>query len=134
MTLLHRPIQELMSTHITTVAPEENLQRAVETMAHSNIGAIIIVSNNTPVGIFTERDLLKRVVAKGLTPENTTVGTVMTPKIISVTPNQPVVDVIQKMYTMAIRHMAVMQEGQLLGIFSIRDLMRHLLVPDGEKS
>ena len=121
-----KPIREVMSTKITMVESKTPLQDAIASMASANIGAIIVQENGQPKGIFTERDLLKRVVGKGLPLEGVTIGDVMTPKIISVGPETILKDVVKKMYTMAIRHIVIEENSQVVGIFSIRDVMRQL--------
>ena len=125
---LDKLVSEVMSERVTTLESTVNLLQAIQTMARANIGALVVVDQGDPVGIFSERDLLKRVIAKGISPRDTTLGAVMTPKLICVPPSTPIKEVVQKMYTMAIRHMLVMEGGQLKGIFSQRDMMRHLLV------
>jgi len=127
--MFSKPIREFMSTRITTVPSDQNLRTAIHHMARANVGAIIVVEDGKPVGIFTERDLLKRVVAKNVHIDGLTVGQVMTPKIISFPPDTPLLEVVKKMYTMAIRHMAIMEGGKVIGVFSLRDCLRLMLVP-----
>ena len=125
--MLDLPIKDAMSTKITMAEKSENLNATIQKMAIANIGAVIIVENEKPIGIFTERDLLKRVVAKNITVKKVTIGQVMTPKIISVTPDTKMSEVLKKMYTNAMRHMVIMENDKLIGIFSLRNLLRKLI-------
>jgi len=126
--MLDKPIQEAMTKEIMTVESHENLLETVKKMANANIGAVIVTENSQPIGIFTERDLLKRVVAKNILAEQKSVKDVMTAKLITASPQTTIREVVQKMYTMAMRHMVIKEGEQVVGIFSLRDLLRRLLV------
>lgn len=100
------------------------LMNVVQFMAERNIGAIAIVSSdNKLLGLFSERDLLKRVIAVFKDPSKIFVDDVMTKSLITADPDTPMDIVLNKMKEINIRHMPIVKDGKLLGMVSIRDLM-----------
>lgn len=90
-------------------------------MAQDKVGALLIVENGLLCGIFTERDVLNRVVAAHLDPDSTPVGTVMTRNPQTVSPDRPFSHAMHMMYEGGFRHMPVVDAGKPLGMISIRD-------------
>lgn len=96
---------------------------AVRYMAIRKIGAVLIGGNGILEGIFSERDLLMRVVAKGLDPDQTQLSRVMTPKPETVTPEQTASEALERMHKGGFRHLPVVgADGAVAGIVSLRDL------------
>ncbi len=117
-------VREVMTHNPVTARPDEPVIAAVLRMAELGIGALPVVDESGRlVGIFTERDLLVRVVAKRLDPEKVLVGTVMTPNPVTIGPNEPVEEALRIMNKIRARHLPVVDEnGRLIGIVSIRDI------------
>jgi CBS domain-containing protein len=90
-------------------------------MAQEKVGSMLIVENGLLVGIFTERDVLNRVVAARLDPDTTTLATVMTKNPQTVKPDRPFSHAMHMMYEGCFRHMPVVEDGKPLGMISIRD-------------
>jgi len=109
--------------------PEETVLNAVKKMNQHNIGSIPIVSqNNTLQGIFTERDLVKLIADKGPQALNDKIEEHMTRKPITALPQEPLPSIAHKMLEHGVRHIPVTDEqGHLLGVISIRRILRHLL-------
>lgn len=108
--------------HILTVDPETSVRETTRGMDVRNVGAVLVVDKGGAlVGIFTERDLLRRVVSQGRDPNTTTVAEVMTPNPDTVTPRQPAVDALRLMRDGGYRHLPVVDAGRVLGILSQRD-------------
>ncbi|HWW60469.1 MAG TPA: CBS domain-containing protein [Thermoanaerobaculia bacterium] len=84
----------------------------------------------TLVGVFSERDIMARVVAPGLDPESTTIEKVMTRDIVVGDPSENLDDALTKMHSLGCRHLPVVKDGHLLGMISIRDLLE---VDDADK-
>ncbi|MCE4627970.1 MAG: CBS domain-containing protein [Desulfurococcales archaeon] len=118
-----------MTPNPVTVTPDETVYEAAVKMAELGVGALpVIDEEGRLVGIFTERDLLVRVVAKGLDPTKIRVGEVMTPNPVTVGPDEPVEEALRLMAKIRARHLPVVDEkGRLVGIVSIRDLELVLL-------
>lgn len=109
-------------TDIVTCPTDCSVQAACEIMAEQRIGAVIVGSNTNLAGIFTERDLLIRVVAKGLDPKAVTLDAVMTPNPNTLEPDADPMTALQTMREHNYRHLPVVEDGILISMVSIRDL------------
>ena len=119
-----KQIAELIEGQILTVIePGWTVRSAAERMAERNIGAVAVVEKGTLAGVFSERDIMSRVVAKGLDPDDTAVHTVMTREIVVADPREHVDAALQKMHSIGSRHLPVVHDGKLVGMISIRDLL-----------
>lgn len=95
---------------------------AARLMAERHIGAVLIADGGDMKGIFTERDLLSRVVSKGLDPDATSVADVMTSDPVTIAPDVTVLDALAVMQQHGFRHLPVVADGRTVGVLSIRDL------------
>jgi CBS domain-containing protein len=109
------------------VAPEAMVFDAIKLMAEKNIGALPVISRGMLVGIFTERDYTRKIALMGKTSKDTRVMDVLSDEIISVSPDDSVEECMRLMTEHRIRHLPVMQEGRLLGIISIGDLVNWII-------
>ena len=100
-------------------------------MAERNIGAVAVVRGDDLIGIFSERDLMKRVIAAGRDPQATTVHEVMTTDPMTVSPQSGIAECMRVMRDNSFRHLPICEGRKLKGIVSMRDLLLHDL---GEKS
>ena len=108
---------------LTVIEPGWTVRNAAERMAERNIGAVAVVDEGALKGVFSERDIMARVVAKGLNPDDTTVASVMTKEILVGNPRENVDSALQKMHSIGCRHLPVVENGKLVGMLSIRDLL-----------
>ncbi|HSE98224.1 MAG TPA: CBS domain-containing protein [Blastocatellia bacterium] len=92
-------------------------------MTDRNIGAVTVVEGDRVVGLFSERDLMKRVVAAGRDPKSIKVADVMTTELTMAAPDESYADGISKMHQARCRHLPVLEENKLLGLVSLRDLL-----------
>lgn len=97
----------------------------VRVMVERNIGAVPVVHNGKLVGIFSERDLMRRVVAEGLDPRSTCMAEVMTDSPLTVNTQEEVQECMAVMRRHGFRHLPVCHDGQLVGIVSLRDILLH---------
>ena len=119
-----KQIAELIEGQILTVIePGWTVRTAAERMSERNIGAAAVVKEGALAGVFSERDIMTRVVAKGLNPDATSVDAVMTKEILVAGPEENVDAALQKMHSIGSRHLPVVSEGKLVGFISIRDLL-----------
>jgi CBS domain-containing protein len=107
-----------------SVEPTAMVIDAVRRMNDAGIGALLVTRGGAPVGIFTERDILRRVIARGLDPTTTPLGEVMTREIVVVGPTVTVGEAMAIITAKRIRHLPVMENGKLLGLVSSGDLTR----------
>lgn len=121
----HRRIREVVSgQHLVRATPTATVRDAARAMRASNVAALVIAEVDGHLdGIFTERDILHRVVADGRDIETTTVGDVMTPNPAFVGLDQTVRDAMQLMDCHGIRHLPVCEEDRVVGIVSMRDFV-----------
>lgn len=108
---------------LTVIDPSSNVRDAARRMAERNIGAVAVVTDGTLAGIFSERDIMARVVAQGLDPDDTPVAIVMTKELVVAGPHDGVDSALQKMHAIGSRHLPVVDDGKLVGMISIRDLL-----------
>ena len=98
---------------------------ATRAMEAGRVGAVLVHDDKEPVaGIFTERDLMIRVVNAGRDPKLTTLGEVMTRGVLTVTPDQRSCEVLRAMQTRHIRHVPVVEDGRPVGMLSLRHILR----------
>ena len=97
----------------------------VRAMVHRNIGAVPVLHNDRLVGIFSERDLMKRVVAEGRDPRSTCLAEVMTDDPLTVSMNEELENCMTIMRRHSFRHLPICHEGQLVGMVSLRDILLH---------
>ena len=108
---------------LVQLAPEATVREAARQMAGRRVGAALVSEGGRLVGIFTERDLLNRVVARDLDPAKTTLAEVMTRDPATVQPSQRAVDALHLMHDGGFRHLPVVERGRVRGIVSLRDFM-----------
>ncbi|MEM0481653.1 MAG: CBS domain-containing protein [Nitrososphaerota archaeon] len=121
--------RDVMNPLVVTVRPDDTAWTALELMISRGIGALVVVEGNKPVGIVTERDILRRLL-KSRGPEDllsTLVKDVMSRELISCTPETPLVDVLTKMVEKNIRRVPVISNGMLEGIITERNCIKALL-------
>jgi CBS domain-containing protein len=109
---------------IHSVAPDTAVVDAVGTMNSHGVGAVLVMDGDELVGIFTERDVLRRVVTSGLDPAFTPVSKVMTHEVIFVTPTTTVEEAMAVVTEKRCRHLPVQDQGRVAGLISIGDLTR----------
>lgn len=111
---------------IHCVTPDETVFAAVGKMVEFNIGAILIKEGDVIRGIMSERDYLRFITVQGRTSRDTPVKELMTRKVIFVTPTARLDEVMALMTEARIRHVPVLEEGELLGIISIGDVVKQI--------
>lgn len=114
-------------TDVYTVTPDDTVFAALRLMAEKNIGAVLVTSDGAVQGILSERDYARKMVLHGKSSHDTPVREVMTTQVISVGPNWSSEQCMQLMTDKHIRHLPVMDDGQLIGVISIGDVVRAVL-------
>jgi len=112
---------------VLSVDIDETVLTAISLMAQVNIGAVLVQKDDTISGIFTERDYLQKIALKSLSSKDTKVGDVMTSPVISAEPGDSIQQCMETMTTCHCRHLPVVENGKLLGIVSIGDLVKKML-------
>ena len=121
---MHRKImpEVVKEQAIVHLPGSATVRDATKLMSESHISALPVIEGGMLKGIFTERDVAKRVVAEGLNPDETVLSDVMTPNPDTVAPDASASDALEKMQTNHYRHLPVVADGKVVGMVSIRDL------------
>jgi len=121
-----KKLQELVA-----VPGSATVSDAVAAMTRKGVGAIVVKGASGPVeGIFTERDLMSRVVNEGRDPKSTPMSTVMSPNVRRVAASASLEDALSLMVVHGYRHLLVEDGGKVEGLISIRDLMTSMVIPE----
>jgi CBS domain-containing protein len=130
---MERIVDLVKDRDVYYVQGSKSVLDTVKYMAERNIGAVAVLRGEELAGIFSERDLMKRVVAAGKNPTATTVEEVMTADPLVVSPNEKITDCMRMMKEHSFRHLPICDGRKLKGLLSLRDLLLHDLVEkDGE--
>ena len=127
---VYRPLSVLMRTTMETIASERTVQEAAQLMAEKRIGSLLVLEAGELVGIVTETDLVRKVIAARLPASSTRVGAVMNYPLIQIDINHTVRDASRLMAEKRIRHLAVTEENKVVGLLSVRDLVKMVSVRD----
>jgi CBS domain-containing protein len=119
-------VLKIASVPAAAVTPNTTVLEAVEVMAEHGVGAVAVVEEGELLGIFTERDVMMRVVLRHRNPRNTRVGDVMTSPAQTISADTAEEDALVHMVERHVRHLPIVdQQGQLSGMLSIRNLLEH---------
>lgn len=121
-------IEDIMATEVVTVSPSTSVREASILMASHKIGAVLVTMDKSLVGMFSERDLLNKVVSKHLDPDFTLIKEIMSSPVSTVTVGASINDALYLMTVKHIRHLPVVDsQGELKGMLGIRDLLQSVL-------
>ena len=112
---------------VFSVAPDATVYDAVAMMADKNVGALLVVENGKLVGILSERDYTRKVMLRGKRSRETLVREIMSTNLTTVNPKEDVDDCLRFMTDKRIRHLPVVKDGQICGVISIGDLVKHVI-------
>jgi CBS domain-containing protein len=112
---------------VHTVAPTASVFDALKLMAEKNIGALLIVEGETIVGMLSERDYARKVILMGRSSKDTPIRDVMTSPVMYVNPQQSTEECMALMTDSRLRHLPVLDDGKLIGLISIGDLVKDII-------
>ena len=107
--------------------PDSSVFDALALMAEHDIGGVLVIDHDQLVGIFTERDYARKIVLKGLSSRNVTVGELMTTKVQTITPSDQITAVMNTMTNKRFRHLPVVDDGKVVGIITIGDVVKAVM-------
>lgn len=110
-----------------SVTPETTVFDAIKLMAHKNIGAVLVMAGEKLLGILTERDYTRKVALQGKSSKETWVRDILSSSVITVTNQDSVDDCMRLMTENRIRHLPVVEDGKVIGIISIGDLVNWII-------
>ena len=125
---LQEPIRAFMTKGVISIDPDDYVTQAAKKMTEFDIASLVVVKGYIPFGVVTEKDIVKKVVSKGIDPDKVTVGEIMSVEMYKVEASESIADAFIKMAKHGIRHLLVEEQGKLVGVFSLKnylDLEKH---------
>ena len=118
-------VKDLMTKDVLTIDVSKTVIEAAALMSQNDVGDLVVMENNTPVGIVTERDFVRRVLAVGKST-STKVSEVMSTPLRVIDPEAPIKEAARRMVHKGIRRLVVIKDNKLVGIITATDFARHL--------
>ena len=118
---------EVKNKGVWVIEPTASVYDAIAQMADKQIGALLVTEKSKVIGIITERDYARKVVLRGKSSKNTSVSEIMTERVIFVQPEQPIEECMALMTENRIRHLPVLENGKLIGMVSIGDIVKAVI-------
>ncbi len=112
---------------VWSVPPETTVFDAITLLAEKNIGTLLVMDGDRLLGMFSERDYTRKIILKGRSSRDTRVGEVVSTPLVTVSPQHTVEECMRLMTDHRVRHLAVLEAGQVAGIVSIGDLVNWTL-------
>lgn len=109
------------------IAPQATVYEALQLMSEKEVGAILVLEEGKVVGIFTERDYARKLILKGKFSKDTEVRELMTQEVLYVEPHDTIEHCMVLMTNKRVRHLPVLDNGQLAGIVSLGDMVKHII-------
>ncbi len=122
-----KEILEQKGGEVYTVSPDETVLEAIRKLADLGIGSLVVVENGKPVGLFSERDYTCKVALEGKHSKETPVREVMSERLVVVHPGTTTNECMALMTENRIRHLPVVEEGKLVGLVSIGDIVKDII-------
>ncbi|MBM5805243.1 MAG: CBS domain-containing protein [Candidatus Verstraetearchaeota archaeon] len=116
-------VSEFMTQNVVTTSPEASIYETSCVMTEKNIGSLVVLENKVPVGIITERDVIRRVISKKDDPTKTLVRSIMSKPIVACAPECSLEEAASLMRQHKIKRLAVLKGAELVGMFTSYDLM-----------
>ncbi len=120
---LKMPVKDIMTRDVATVDIKSNIPQLARRMLELDVGSVIITDNKHPVGIVTERDIVRKIISRNLKPSDISVRELMTTPLITIPAGEAVTDAMNRMVKMKIRRLPVVEAGRLIGIVTDIDLI-----------
>lgn len=117
------PVREIMTTNVITAAGSTKASEGARKMTEHKIGSLVIIKNDKPIGIVTERDMVQKLMSKGIAPDSVMLKDVMSQPLIIIKPDESLSSAAQKMLEKDIRRLPVVEDGKLLGIITDADMI-----------
>lgn len=122
-----RQLLQAKGPGVYSIAPDARVFDALTLMAEKNVGALVVLEGDTLAGIISERDYARKVILHGKSSHDIPVRAIMTDKVMTVQPGQTVEECMALMTNERIRHLPVVEDGKLVGVLSIGDLVKEVI-------
>lgn len=117
------PVKEIMTRDVVTIDIKNDVLHLAQKMLSFDVGSVIVTDKKQPVGIVTERDIVRKIVSRNLKPEDISIKELMTTPLITIPAAEDITDIMHKMVKMKIRRLPVVENGKLVGIVTDTDLL-----------
>ncbi len=125
-----KTVQQILDgkgSDVWSITPDASVLEAIKLMAEKEVGALLVMTGEKPVGIVSERDYARKVILKGRSSQKTPIQDIMTTHVVCVSPNQSIEECMALMTAKHIRHLPVMDGERLRGMLSIGDLVKAVI-------
>ncbi|MGR9107612.1 MAG: CBS domain-containing protein [Gammaproteobacteria bacterium] len=122
-----KQVLKVKGNTVYTITPETPVYEAVTAMAEHDIGALVVLKDERPVGIFSERDYARKVILQGKSSKEISVGELMVRDVYYVSPEDSIEECMMIMTEKRIRHLPVLEENTLTGLISIGDVVKQII-------
>src|SRR5688572_6800429 len=119
-------VRDIMTKDLLTISEKDTALKAAQLMSEKGVSSLIVLSDEQPIGIITERDFIKKVCLKELKLSSVKVGNMMSKIRTSATPDTPIDVAVQRMMNNRIRRLPIVEDGKVVGIITVTDLAKHL--------
>lgn len=119
-------LRDIMIKKVITISNDKTVQDAAIKMAEHEIGSLVVVSDGKPIGIVTERDLVRKVCTKDTVSSKILVSDIMSSPVISAEPDMPIETAVQRMFNNKIRRLVVIENENVVGIVTVSDLAKYV--------
>ncbi|OGW51546.1 MAG: signal transduction protein [Nitrospirae bacterium RBG_19FT_COMBO_42_15] len=126
------PVKKIMTKEVLMINEKTSIKEVASMMKTKKIGSILVEKNNEVIGIVTEADIVRRLVAEERDPNTTLVKTIMSSPLLTIDAEMSIIDANDMMDKNRVRHLAVKEEGKIVGLVSCRDVM-HPIYMEGEE-
>jgi CBS domain-containing protein len=119
-------VRDIMTKDLLTISEKDTALKAVQLMSEKGVSSLIVLSDNQPIGIITERDFIKKICLKELKLSTVKVGDMMSKIRTSASPDTSIDVAVQRMVNNRIRRLPIIDNGKLVGIITVTDLAKYL--------
>ena len=119
-------VRDIMTKDLLTISENDTALKAAQLMSEKGVSSLIVLSDNQPIGIITERDFIKKICLKELKLSTVKVGDMMSKIRTSASPDTSIDVAVQRMVNNRIRRLPIIDNGKLVGIITVTDLAKHL--------
>ena len=119
-------VRDIMIKDLLTISENERALKAAQVMTEKGVSSLIVLADDQPIGIVTERDFIKKICLKELKLSSVRVGDMMSRIRTSASPDTPIDVAVQRMVNNRIRRLPIIENGKVVGIITVTDLAKHL--------
>ncbi|MCE0461052.1 CBS domain-containing protein [Pseudomonas uvaldensis] len=125
-------LKSVQNQQVHSIAPEQTVLEALQIMAEKNVGALPVIEDGQVIGVFSERDYARKMVLQGRSSVGTSVRTIMSAPVVTADSQQSIDRCMEVMTDSHLRHLPVLDNGQLIGLLSIGDLVKEAIVEQAD--